>query len=330
MPIFSSACAIAVVALVAVHVAIVRLALRMFEYAPPLNADETAPDLRAEIINFPTSNAETLAAAYFHHRDRQPIGLILFCHELGADKWSAMSYCDGLWKAGFDIFALDFRNHGESDEFVGYEPIHWLTNYEVEDVQAALRFIAEQPEMAKLPLQVFGISRGGGAALVATAESPAVLSVCTDGAYTTQSMTRLYARRWLTLFVPAWMARLVPAWHIDMTIAIAWRISQFKRMCRYVHVESYLPKLRDRRTFLISGKRDTYVLPDIAMWIYDCIGGEERTLWIVPQAKHNQARSIATEQYDERLVGFFTEGLPASQPSVAELRKKFEATRTGE
>lgn len=306
MPILSTVAVIAVLAVIAIHAAIVRLALRMFEYAPPMNANETAADLRAEILNFPTSEKETLAAALFAHRDRRARGLILFCHEFGADKWSAMSYCEGLWQAGFDILALDFRNHGESDEHVGYEPIHWLTSYEVDDVQSALRFIAEHPDLSKLPLHLYGISRGGAAALVASAENPQVQSVCTDGAYTTLSMTRLYARRWLTLFVPAWMAKLVPGWHIDMTIAIAWRISQFKRLCRYVNIESSLPKLANRPVMLISGKRDNYVLPDIAMWIYESIPGDERTLWIVPNAKHNQARSMIPQQYDGRLVEFFT------------------------
>ncbi len=318
MPILSTTLIIVAIAIIAVHAAIVRLALRMFEYAPPLNANETSPDCRAEVVNFPTSEKETLAGALFRHRDRTARGLILFCHELGADKWSAMAYCEGLWDAGFDILAFDFRNHGDSDEHVGYEPIHWLTTYEVDDVESALRFIAEHPDLSRMPLHLFGISRGGAAALVASAECPAVKSVCTDGAYTTQSMTRLYARRWLTLFVPAWMAKLVPGWHIDMTISIAWRISQFKRMCRYANIEASLPKLANRPVMLISGKRDNYVLPDIAMWIYESIPGDERTLWIVPNAKHNQARSVIREQYDERIVEFFAQSEVAPESSVEE------------
>lgn len=329
MPILSTVLIIAVFAVIAVHAAIVRLALRMFEYAPPLHANETSPDLRAEVVNFPTSEKETLAAALYRHRDRKSRGLILFCHELGADKWSTMSYCEGLWDAGFDILALDFRNHGDSDEHVGYEPIHWLTTYEVDDVQSALRFIAEHPDLSQMPLHVYGISRGGAAALVAAAECPTVKSVCTDGAYTTLSMTRLYARRWLTLFVPAWTAKLVPGWHIDMTIAIAWRISQFKRLCRYVSIEASLPKLADRPVMLISGKRDTYVLPDIAMWIYESIPGDERTLWIVPNAKHNQARTVHREQYDERLVEFFSQS-EAAQPTADEVAQTDEIVTEAE
>ena len=339
VPVFSTMIVIAVIAIIAAHAAIVRMALRMFEYSPPLNVDETQPDPRAEVVYFPTPEGETLAAALYQRRRTTPRpveepvvaralnsrgidfdtgdaqetftqtpcrGLVLFCHELSADKWSAMKYCEGLWNAGFDILALDFRSHGQSEADTRTGPMHWLTTNEVIDVQAALRFIADHPDLSQLPLGLFGVSRGGGAALVAGALDERVQAVCTDGAYTTHSMTRLYARRWLTLIVPAWMARLIPEWHVSMTIFFASRWSEWRRCCRYVTLEKSLPQLKDRPVLLINGKRDTYVLPEIARSIYDSIGGEERSLWIVPDAKHNQARTLATEHYDERLVEFFS------------------------
>ena len=326
MPIYCTVLLIAVVAIILAHAAIVRLALRMFEYAPPLNAEESEPDPRGEVVYFPNTQHETLSAALFRAPGKVPRGLILFCHELSADKWSAMSYCEGLWQAGFDILSLDFRSHGkcEPSPELRSEPMHWLTTNEVDDVQSALRFISEHLELSKLPLGVLGISRGGGAALVASALNDQVKAVCVDGAYTTHSMTHFYARRWLTLFVPAWLARLIPAWHVSMTIGFAWRLSQRRRRCRYVRIEKSLPLLSNRPVLLISGKRDTYVRPEITKGIYDGIGGEERSLWIVPEAKHNQARSVATAHYDERVVEFFSVLSEASDSTAIDRQKSLD------
>lgn len=293
--------------LVIAHVAIVRLALRMFEYAPPLKVDDSEADPRAEVVRFSTSQGNALAGCLFRQTHRSARGLILFCHELGADKWSAMTYCEGLFAQGYDVFAFDFRNHGESDRVSGYEPIHWLTTGEVDDARAALRYVQDRNDLKDLPLGLYGISRGGCAALALATEDPSIRCVCADSAYTTRSMTRLYARRWMTLFVPTWAANLVPLWHIDLTITIAWWISQWKRGCRYVRQERALRQLKNRPVTLISGKRDTYVLPEIAMKVYQHIGGDEATLWIVPGAKHNQARSVMTAEYDARLVEFFSQ-----------------------
>ncbi len=313
--------------LLIVHAAIVRLALRMFEYTPPLNADLSAADDRAERFEILTGDNIRLSACLFRPAAQPPRGLVVFSHELGADKWSAMSYCEALYRAGFNVLAFDFRSHGESDGVPGYSPIHWLTTGEVQDLQSVLSYVDSRPDLRDLPLGLFGISRGAGTSLVVAAQSPRVRCVCSDSAYTTRSMTRLYARRWMTLFVPAWAAERIPSWHIDMTITVAWWISQLKRHCRYVAIESYLPQLSGLPVSLISGKRDTYVHPDIAKSVFERIGGDQSTLWIVPGAKHNQARNVATAEYDERLVKFFdqackpaVESPDVAQPALEEVR----------
>lgn len=310
--------------LLIIHAAIIRLALRMFEYTPPLNAEVSTPDDHAERIEILTADNVRLSACLFRVTARSARGLVVFSHELGADKWSAMSYCEALYRAGFNLLAFDFRCHGESDRVIGYEPIHWLTTGEAEDLRSVLDYVDSRDDLRALPLGLFGISRGASASLLAAAQSPQVRCVCSDSAYTTRSMTRLYARRWMTLFVPAWAAERVPSWHIDMTITVAWWISQLKRRCRYVALESYLPQLKGLPVSLISGKRDTYVHPDIAKSVFERIGGDQATLWIVPHAKHNQARAVATAEYDERLVKFFEQAL---QVDAADVRSNLEEVR---
>ncbi|MFT5323429.1 MAG: pimeloyl-ACP methyl ester carboxylesterase, partial [Planctomycetaceae bacterium] len=110
--------------MIVIQLAISRAVMRMLENAPPLNAGEFGADSRAAELSFKTEDGLTLQACHFKQSDRPSRGLILFCHELGGNRWSAMSYCEGLFNAGFEILSFDFRNHGSSDKQAGYEPLH--------------------------------------------------------------------------------------------------------------------------------------------------------------------------------------------------------------
>lgn len=297
--------AVLMVALLVLELVTARSVMRMFEHAPPLNAREHALDPRAERLLIETGDGLTLHGSLYLPCEAPPRGLVLFCHELGGDHWSAMAYAGGLYRAGFAVLAFDFRGHGQSDTMFGYEPLHWLTEFEMDDVRSAIRFIGEREDLCDLPLGLFGVSRGGGAALAAAAESDAVVCVVADGAYTAHSMMRLYARRWITLFIPVWLERWFPQFIVQGTLAIARWLSEFRRGCRYVILERYLPALRNRAVLLINGKRDNYVQPEIAELLQAEIGPGNASLWIVPGARHNQSRETVPTEYDARLIEFF-------------------------
>jgi pimeloyl-ACP methyl ester carboxylesterase len=257
----------------------------------------------------------TLRGSLYRHEDRASRGIIVFCHEFGANHWSALSYCEGLWEAGFDILAFDFRNQGESDEMPGYEPIHWLTDYEVQDVLSAVRYIDRREESRDRPIGVFGISRGGCAALAAAALSPRVDCVAAEGAFTTDDVIWYHGQRWLWLYAAPWVLRWIPDWHIRKTFQLARWLNQFRRRCRYTNLRRLLPRLRTRPLLLICGENDKYVFPEIAHSLRRKTGHSENCLWIVPSAKHNMARQVAPNEYDGRLIEFFFDALVADRPA---------------
>ena len=81
---------------------------------------------------------------------------------------------------------------------------------------------------------------------------------------------------------------------------------------------------RDRPVLLISGERDNYVPPSIIRGIARKIGSPQCRIWSVPKAKHNQARTVAREDYDQALDDFFSAVCPAIQavptpPAVVEV-----------
>ncbi len=290
-----------------VELATVRSVMRMFEHAPPLNPHEHSLDPRAERVLIETTDELTLHGSLYLPADQSPRGLILFCHELGGDHWSALGYAGGLYRAGFAILAFDFRGHGQSDRMFGYEPLHWMTYFELEDVRAAIRFVQGRDDLNCLPLGLFGISRGGGAALTAAAENDSVKCVAADGAYSARTMMTLYARRWLTLFVPPWLARSLPDICVQISLAGARRLSEYRRGCRYIRLERFLPRLRNRQVLLVSGKRDSYVLPEIAETLHAAIDSNSADLWIVPGARHNQGRESDPASHDARLTEPFSQ-----------------------
>ena len=154
-------------------------------------------------------------------------------------------------------WSFDFRSQGESDFQPGYAPLHWPTTLELEDVRAALRFIQSRDDLRALPLGVMGVSRGATPALIAAAESSRVKAVCCEGAYSTDALMVHFISRWATLYVPRFLLPVLPMWHIRMTSKLVRWTSQFLRNRRYVVLERWLPRLKNRSVLLVAGTAAT-------------------------------------------------------------------------
>jgi len=287
--------------------------LPVFERVPPFGVTPSDPHPDAEQISFPNERGTTLRGSLYRHENQPARGLILFCPELAGSHWSAMSYCEGLWEAGFDLISFDFRNQGESDSQPKYEPIHWLTDFEVRDVLAAIDYIGSREELRELPLGLMGISRGGSAALAAAAQSPDVKCVACEGSFATNDLSAHFTLRWASLYVPQWLLNIVPIWHMRLTLSLTRTLSQWHRKCRYTLLERYVPKLRNIPVLMIAGERDTYVNPDVPRRFCQRLSSDEKSLWVVPKAKHNGGRKVDAEEYDRRLVEFFSYLTPEKQ-----------------
>ncbi|MDQ3333131.1 MAG: lysophospholipase [Planctomycetota bacterium] len=293
----------------AVRFLVLSLVLPIFERRPPFNVQSVDPHPDAEPLRIPTTDGLTLAGSLYRPHG-EPRGLIVFCPEFCGSHWSAPVYAGGLLDAGFALLAFDFRNQGQSDREPGYTPTHWLTEREMDDTLAVLHFAANRHDLRELPVGMFGISRGGNAALLAAARCKHVQVVAADGAFSTEGMMLHYAYRWAELYVPRGLLRLVPEWHLVEMMRFARRVSGFRHGVRYSLLERWLPRLAGRPVLLISGERDSYVAPPIADRLRRRIGPSCEPVWFVPGAKHNQARDVATEEYDARLRDFFEQIVP--------------------
>jgi pimeloyl-ACP methyl ester carboxylesterase len=290
--------------------------LPLLERSPPFAVEPTAPAPAAERVSFRTPDGITLHASLHLPLAGQPTGTVIFCPELGGDHWSATWYCRALMEAGFAVLAFDFRNQGQSEKMPGYAPIHWLTEFEITDTLSAIQYVKERADLNELPIGLFGISRGGSAALVAAARSPEIQCVACEGVFSISTMSLHYTLRWASLYHPAWIMKLYPMWHVRSTLAMARWISQARRRCQYIVLEKWVRKLAGRPVLVVVDGRDTYVLPDITESLFQYFPQTTTQRWTVRGAKHNMAREVDTEEFDRRIVEFFSQMSATAQEAT--------------
>ena len=277
---------------------------RMLLESPIFSPTEGIPCADAENVEFQTADGLTLRGSYLKTPCGSPAALVVFCHEFLADRWSGFSYWESLLSDGFDVFTFDFRNHGTSDCDPAYTPHHWVTQHDVNDVMAALDYLDHRQDSCSLPIGLFGISRGGGAAIAAAAEDPTVRALVTDGAFATHGTVLNYMRKWVVLYSDNRILHRLPDWYYsfirDRVLAGIGR--EFN--CRFPKLERALRRISPRPIFMIHGGRDSYIRPSIAREFFEHARGAKE-FWVVKGARHNACLEQAGEEYQGRVRSFF-------------------------
>jgi uncharacterized protein len=126
-------------------------------------------------------------------------------------------------------------------------------------------------------------------------------------------------KRWAHIFAKV---RLVYENHPD----IFWRlmcwlvmlVAQRKLKRRFLSVRKALRDMAGRPIMFIHGGRDSYIRQEHSELLYEN-AAEPKYLWIVPQAKHNQAVIVAREEYAARTIAFFAKHLAGESVNEQEL-----------
>jgi len=285
---------------------------RIFQEKPLFVIPRGVPLPQAEDVRFPTTDGLTLQGCYLK-TDRRRRGVILFGLEYGSDCWSCWHYVEHLVTEGFDVFAFEPRNQGTSDALPGYETLQWLTEYEVEDTRAAVRYLRGRPDADPAGVGFFGISKGGNAGLYVACEDPYVRCCVTDGAFGTYLVVVPYMRQWFRIYNPAYALQgLLPSWYYEWIGRAAVHGVEEQRHCRYRILEWVFHRLASRPLLMIHGEGDTYIKPEMANALFERAGGSDpprREFWLVPQAKHNQALQLCGDEYRRRVLDFFVRHL---------------------
>jgi pimeloyl-ACP methyl ester carboxylesterase len=291
--------------------------VRIFQEKPLFIVPRGQPVDDAEDVSFRTPDGLALRGCYLRAAGPRR-GVILFGLEFGSNRWACVPYCDFLRQSGFDIFAFEPRGQGDSDGQPGYEPLQWVTDFEVRDFWAALAYLRGRPDADPRGVGFFGISKGGGAGLMAAASDPSVRCFVTDGAFATHTTMVPYMQKWIAIYSTRYrVQRILPRWYYGVAAGVGLRRIRRERGCRFPHLEHVIHKLAPRPLLMIHGGGDTYIKPEMAQALFD-LAREPKELWFVDGAKHNQALQVATDEYRRRVLDFFNAHLAAGAPDPFE------------
>ena len=301
----------------------VRICLNIFvDTPPPLSiGPRDFQVLRGEEVRFRSFDGTSLRGMWLRApQPRRRGGAIVFCHEFGSDMHSCARYTRPLVEAGFDVFTFDFRGHGDSSCPKGYRPLQWPSDKELEDVLGAAAYVEDALEAAGQSRRIglFGISRGAGAAILAASSDANVACMVCDGAFGTQETVVSMMKRWAYIFA---RVKLVYENHPDAFWRfLLWcmlRFAQPRLGRRFPSVRKALAKMVSCPIMFIHGEKDSYIRPKQARLLYES-AGEPKSLWPVPNAKHNQCVVVAPQEYASRTVGFFREHLAEATAGLDE------------
>ena len=302
----------------------VRICLNLFiDTHPPLSIGSMDfKRVHGEIVRFRSFDGTSLRGMWLRAANRRALkGTIIFCHEFGSDMYSYARYAGPLIDVGFDVFTFDFRAHGESSGAGRYRLLQWPSDRELEDVLGACAYVEDAllGEGREAKIGVFGISRGGGAAILAAASDPNIACLLCDGAFSTRETLISFMKRWASIFA---RVKLVYENHPDRFWRFLYwcvmRFAQPRLGRRFPDVRKALATAVARPTMFIHGEKDSYIRPEIGRTLYKA-AAEPKYLWIVPGAKHNQSVTVAAKEYVARTVGFFKRHLADEQVSDEQL-----------
>lgn len=308
--------------------------VRIFQERPLFIVPRGQPLPEAEEVRFPTADGLTLHGCYL----RSPVprrGVILFGLEYGSSCWSCWAYCERLVANGFDVFAFESRNQGQSDAIAGYDPLQWVTDYEIIDTEAAVAYLEGRPDADPRGIGLFGISKGAGAGVTVAGRHPSIRCCVTDGMFATYTTLAAYMKQWFTIYNAQFPPVLIPRWVLWLAGTYALRVVQRERGCHFPPLEPALRRLSPRPLLMIHGDQDTYIKTDIARALFDQAGAPKE-FWLVANAKHNQALHIAGDEYHERVLRFFDRHLagqerpiPFGRPDAAAVPPPLEGVSSG-
>ncbi|UJL47490.1 alpha/beta hydrolase [Virgibacillus sp. NKC19-16] len=188
---------------------------------------------------------------------------------------------------GFDVLMPDARGHGESEgDYIGFG---WHGRL---DYQQWAEMLVDNHGAEDIFLH--GNSMGAALVLMASGEdlTDEVKGIVADSGYTTAKEELTHQLNHL-YNLPAFPL-------LDVTSVMT------KVRAGYTFEEaSAIDQVKDntRPLFIIHGAEDELVPTEMADKLYAAAGGEKE-LWIVPDAGHTDAHTVATAEFQERLQDF--------------------------
>lgn len=257
-------------------------------------ATRTPADLGLDYrdVTFSAPDGVRLSGWYLPSRNG---AAIIVGHGIGARR--ALEPAAVLARQGYGVLTLDWRAHGESGGDLctfGY--------HEVRDVEGALAWLQEQPDVNPKRIGILGESMGAVTAIRAAAQMPGLRAVVADSPY--PDLKAAIENAWQMTGFP--VTAIVP-----LQIALGeWQTGlDLDDMQPLDDVATISP----RPILILAGGQDPIIGPDAGQRYY-AAAGEPKGLWFEPELEHVSFWRAFPDEYARRVVGFFDETLEEETP----------------
>jgi fermentation-respiration switch protein FrsA (DUF1100 family) len=249
----------------------------------PQSIGDAPAELAVRKVQFGSRSGATIQGWFIP--GRKNAGAIVLMHGVRANRLSMLDRARFLSKDGFAVLLFDFQAHGESSgEHITFGYL------ESRDAQAAVDFMRNNAPGEKIG--VIGVSMGGAATLLASPPLD-VDAIVLEMVYPT--INQAVSNR-LTMRVGAWGTVLTPLllWQLKPRLGVsADALMPIEKVGSIT-----IPKL------FIVGAQDQHTTLQESEQMF-AAAAEPKELWIVEGAKHTDLHSEKTQEYEQRVLGFF-------------------------
>lgn len=245
---------------------------------------EAPSDLAAENVQFQSHSGANIKGWFI--RGQKGAGAVILMHGNRANRLSMLGRARFLSHAGFSVLLFDFQAHGESsgDQITfGYR--------ESKDAQAAVEFMRARAPGERIG--VIGVSMGGAATLLASPPLD-VNAMVLEEVYST--LEQAAANR-LTSRLGGWSRILTPLLTWQFGLRSGTSVDALQPIKKVGEIA--VPKL------LIAGAADRHTTLEESQRMYVAAGGPKE-LWIVEGAGHIDLHELKRQEYERRVLSFFS------------------------
>ena len=253
----------------------------------PVTVSPTLWQLPFEAVRFQATDGLWLSGWKIAADPQEP--WIILCHGLGTNRADLLEIAAALFRARYNLLLFDFRAHGESQGRA--TSFGW---HEQRDLEGALAFLGQQPEIPAQPYGVFGISMGGAVAIMVAANDERLGAVAVDSIYGNLEASLAHHLK-LLYRLPRVPFLLFASSAYRMRFGV-WPA----RMSPLKHIGGISP----RAVLMIHGEHDTRMPWLQAKALFEA-AREPKELWVVPGSEHLGAHQTDPQAYERRLVHFF-------------------------
>jgi pimeloyl-ACP methyl ester carboxylesterase len=209
-------------------------------------------------------------------------GTIFMLHGHRGCKEDHLPICERFCAAGFRCLLIDIPGHGQSPH-----PYATFGYRESEMIPAIWQEYQEQNPGHSTPLFLFGYSQGGAISLLTAAKHPEkIRAIASISAFSSLENPIAASAKHL----PPVIRHLTPLTTRACAIGIYLRVGFFPSAIKPVRAARDI----SCPVFLCHGLNDSFVPPAQAQEIFDAIPTLEKTLKLIPTAKHHNTLSTGS------------------------------------